>query len=62
MFRVDGMTGELMFVGDAAEFEARDDAPHPNAGQRGCGRELFAINRDSISSAEQGASYLFGGE
>jgi phosphogluconate dehydratase len=51
-----------MFVGDVAQFEARDDAPQPNAGQRGCGRELFAINRNSISSAEQGASYLFGGE
>jgi phosphogluconate dehydratase len=60
--RVDGMTGELLFVGDVAEFEARDDAPQPNAGQRGCGRELFTMNRANISSAEQGASYLFGGE
>ena len=62
MLRVDGMTGELLFVGDVAEFEARDDAPQPNAGQRGCGRELFTMNRANISSAEQGASYLFGGE
>lgn len=38
-----------------------DYAPQPNEGERGCGRELFAVNRDNISNAEQGASYLFPG-
>ncbi len=62
MLRVNAVTGELMFVGDQAELEAREAAPQPNVGQRGCGRELFAINRDNISNAEQGASFLFSGE
>ncbi|MGB2465823.1 MAG: dihydroxy-acid dehydratase, partial [Porticoccaceae bacterium] len=62
IIRVNAVTGELMFVGDTAELEARDAAPQSDAGQRGCGRELFAVNRSNISNAEQGASYLFGGE
>jgi phosphogluconate dehydratase len=61
MLRVNAVTGELMFVGDEAELKAREAAPQPNAGQQGCGRELFAINRDNISNAEQGASFLFSG-
>ena len=61
MLRVNAVTGELMFVGDEAELKAREAAPQPNAGQQGCGRELFAINRDNISNAEQGASFLFPG-
>jgi phosphogluconate dehydratase len=62
IIRVNAVTGELMFVGDAAELEAREAAPQSDAGQRGCGRELFAVNRNNISDAEQGASYLFGGK
>ena len=62
IIRVNAVTGELMFVGDAAELEARETAPQSDAGQRGCGRELFAVNRNNISDAEQGASYLFGGK
>ena len=61
LLRVNAVTGELMFVGDEAELNAREAAPLPNAGQQGCGRELFAINRDNISNAEQGASFLFPG-
>ena len=61
LLRVNAVTGELMFVGDEAELNAREAAPQPNAGQQGCGRELFAINRDNISNAEQGASFLFPG-
>ena len=61
LLRVNAVTGELMFVGDEAALNAREAAPQPNAGQQGCGRELFAINRDNISNAEQGASFLFPG-
>ena len=61
IIRVNAITGELMFMGDAAELEAREAVPQSDAGQRGCGRELFAVNRNNISDAEQGASYLFGG-
>ena len=62
IIRVDAVTGDLLFMGDMQELEARDAAPQPDAGQRGCGREFFAVNRANISNAEQGASYLFGGE
>ena len=54
------MTGERQFLGDMAELEARDTAPQPRTGDRGCGRELFLMNRNNISNAERGASYLFG--
>ena len=62
IIRIDAVTGDLLFMGDMQELEAREAAPQPDAGQRGCGREFFAVNRDNISNAEQGASYLFGGE
>jgi len=59
LIRLNAMTGELSFLGDLAELEARQAAPQPTAGQQGCGRELFAVNRKNISNAEQGASFLF---
>jgi len=61
MIRVDALSGELQFIGDVQELQARTPAVQSSAGQRGCGRELFGINRLGISNAEQGASYLFGG-
>jgi len=61
LIRVDAVNGELKFVGDINRLQARAAAAQPNAGQRGCGRELFAINRSNISNAEQGASFLFPG-
>ena len=59
VIRVDAQRGELRLMGDVAAIEAREVAPRSTARQRGCGRELFAINRDNISDAEQGASFLF---
>ena len=56
---LNAVTGELTFVGDIKELESRASAPQPDAGQRGCGRELFAVSRDNISNAEQGASFLY---
>jgi len=61
VIRVNAVTGELQFIGEINELEARAASPQPDAGQRGCGREYFAVNRDNISNAEQGASFLFGG-
>lgn len=55
LIRVDGRTGELRVLVDAAEFAAREPvAPPPPA--IGSGRELFAFMRAGFSSAEQGAS------
>jgi phosphogluconate dehydratase len=62
LIRVDAVTGELQYRGDLQQLQVRETAPQPNAGQRGCGRELFAVNRNNISNAEQGASFLFPGE
>jgi len=59
MVRLDATTGELSVLVDLNELQARDAAPQPAAGQLGCGRELFAVNRQNISSAEQGASFIF---
>jgi phosphogluconate dehydratase len=53
--RVDGRSGELRVLVDAAEFAARELAAPPPA-EIGCGRELFAFMRHSFSSAEEGAS------
>lgn len=61
IIRVDALTGELQFIGDLQELQERTPAVQPGVGQRGCGRELFGLNRQGISNAEQGASYLFGG-
>jgi phosphogluconate dehydratase len=60
LIRVNAVTGELAFMGDMAELNRREAAPQPSSGERGCGRELFAVNRNNISNAERGASYLFG--
>ena len=60
LIRVNAVTGDLQFLGDMAELEARQAAPQPLTGDRGCGRELFIVNRNNISNAERGASYLFG--
>jgi phosphogluconate dehydratase len=59
IIRLNAETGELAFVGDLAELEQRAPAAQPSAGERGCGREIFAINRSNISNAEQGASFLY---
>jgi phosphogluconate dehydratase len=60
LIRINAVTGDLQFLGDTAELEARQAAPQPRTGDRGCGRELFLVNRSNISNAERGASYLFG--
>lgn len=59
LIRINAVTGDLQFLGDMAELEARQAAPQPRTGDRGCGRELFLVNRNNISNAERGASYLF---
>ena len=53
--RIDGRSGELQVLVDAAEWEARELAAPPPA-EIGCGRELFAFMRAAFSPAEQGAS------
>ena len=59
MIRLNAETGELAFLGDENELEHRVSSPQPAAGQIGCGREIFAVNRNTISDAEKGASFLY---
>jgi phosphogluconate dehydratase len=54
--RVDGTTGTLEVLVDAAEFAAREPARWDLEPNVGTGRELFAFMRESFSTAEQGAS------
>jgi len=62
LIRVDAVSGQIECLEDMNVVNSREAAPNPKGNQRGCGRELFAVNRDNISNAEQGASYLFAGE
>jgi len=62
LIRVDAVSGQIECLEDMNVVNSREAAPNPKGSQRGCGRELFAVNRDNISNAEQGASYLFAGE
>ncbi|MDA8878368.1 phosphogluconate dehydratase [Porticoccaceae bacterium] len=62
LIRVDAVSGQIECLEDMNVVNSREAAPNPKGNQSGCGRELFAVNRDNISNAEQGASYLFAGE
>lgn len=61
LLRVDAISGELSCLVDTDTLNTRESVAGPNAGEKGCGRELFAVNRANISNAEQGASFLFAG-
>ncbi|MCO6061344.1 dihydroxy-acid dehydratase, partial [Pseudomonas sp. MOB-449] len=56
LVRVDGTSGTLEVLVDAAEFAARPLAQWDLEPNIGTGRELFAFMRESFSTAEQGAS------
>jgi phosphogluconate dehydratase len=60
LLRLDADAGTLEWLGDSAELAARQPVVPPRLGERGVGRELFALCRQAVSSAEHGASYLFG--
>ncbi|WP_337264401.1 MULTISPECIES: phosphogluconate dehydratase [unclassified Serratia (in: enterobacteria)] len=56
LIRVNGRTGELQLLVDAAELAQRTAyQPELGAGHLGCGRELFSALRSQLSGAEQGA-------
>ncbi|SEL14320.1 6-phosphogluconate dehydratase [Atopomonas hussainii] len=56
VIRVDGKTGELRVLVDAAQLQARTPAELPAEQGVGMGRELFAFMRGAMSSAEEGGS------
>mgnify|MGYP003135348599 FL=1 len=61
LLRVDGQTGALEVLVDAAELTGRSPVAAPAASVQGCGRELFGFMRSAFSSAEQGASVFTAG-
>jgi phosphogluconate dehydratase len=61
LLRVDGQSGVLEVLVDAAELAGRSPAAAPAASVQGCGRELFGFMRAAFSSAEQGASVFAAG-
>ncbi|HEY0208347.1 phosphogluconate dehydratase [Acerihabitans sp.] len=59
LLRVNGVTGELSLLVDAAELAQRTvTRPDLSAEHIGCGRELFGALRAQLSGAEQGASCI----
>jgi phosphogluconate dehydratase len=62
LIRVDAEAGTLEVLVDADQWQAREQASLDLSGnQHGVGRELFGLMRTQASSAEEGASALFGG-
>ena len=60
MLLVDGETGRLEVLVDAAEFAARPAATADLSGNfYGMGREMFGALRQQLTGAEQGACSLF---
>lgn len=60
LIRVDAHAGTLEVLADADEWLARDAAlPTSDADHVGCGRELFALFRNNVASADLGAG-IFG--
>ncbi len=59
IIRLDAVAGTLNVLVDASEFNARTPhAPDLSGNDYGTGRELFAVARGNVSSAEEGASFI----
>ena len=61
LVRIDAEAGSMDVLVDAAEWQAREVVlPDLTGNQSGMGRELFALMRSGVGSAESGACSLFG--
>ncbi len=59
LMRLDCEKGELSYLGDQAEFDAREPAAfRPNQTDIGLGREMFATMRAQAGDASSGASFF----
>ncbi len=59
MIRIDPASGTLEMLVDDVTIAERTPLAMPHRAQRGMGRELFVNSRRSVSSSEDGASFLF---
>jgi len=55
IIRLDGEAGTLDVLVDAAEWAAREHAPNTAPAANDLGRNLFAVNRQVVGPADQGA-------
>jgi phosphogluconate dehydratase len=62
MITLNANTGELSVALSESELANRSGATPPNADQFTVGRNLFSAARNQVSTAEQGASFLFGAD
>ena len=63
LIRIDAEAGTMDALVEAGEWNARDAAtPQLTGNRHGMGRELFALMRNQVGPAEQGACSLFVGE
>ena len=62
LIRVDAIAGTLDLSDDETSIMKREIVAPSISSDEGCGRELFAVCRQNVSQAEEGASFLFPGE
>jgi phosphogluconate dehydratase len=62
LIRVDAIAGTLDLSEDETSIMKREIVAPSISSDEGCGRELFAVCRQNVSQAEEGASFLFPGE
>ena len=61
LIRLDAIRGVLECCEKEEILKRREITPPYSHSDEGCGREFFAVCRDNVSGAEQGASFLFAG-
>ncbi len=61
LIRLDANRGVLECCEKEEILKRREITPPDSHSDEGCGREFFAVCRDNVSGAEQGASFLFAG-
>ena len=61
LIRLDAIRGVLECCEKEEILKRREITPPDSQSDEGCGREFFAVCRDNVSGAEQGASFLFAG-
>ena len=62
LIRVDAIAGTLDLSEEETSLMKREIIAPSSSSNEGCGREFFAVCRQNVSQAEEGASFLFSGE
>ena len=62
LIRVDAIAGTLDLFEEETSLMKREIIAPSISSDEGCGREFFAVCRQNVSQAEEGASFLFPGK